>query len=145
MSDSKKKMVLFLCTGNSCRSQMAEALTHHLAGDKWSAFSAGTAPAGYVHPIALKVLEEIQVEHQGVSKSVEEFQGQSFDLIITVCDQAEEECPLWLGGGRRIHAGFRDPAAIQGSEQEKLEEFRMVRDQIQAAIPPLLAEIQNKD
>ena len=145
MGDSRKRTVLFLCTGNSCRSQMAEALVNHLAEDGWAAFSAGTAPAGYVHPTALQVLEEIQVHHQGVSKSVDEFQGQSFDLVITVCDQAEEECPLWLGGGKRIHVGFRDPAAIQGTEQEILEGFREVREQIQAAILPLLDEIQKED
>lgn len=145
MKTSKKNSVLFLCTGNSCRSQMAEALTNHLAGEEWAAFSAGTAPAGYVHPTALQVLEEINVHHQGISQSVEEFQGQSFDLVVTVCDQAEEECPLWLGGGKKVHQGFIDPAAIQGTAEEKLQGFRMVRDQIQAAILPLLAEIQKED
>jgi arsenate reductase len=144
METTAKKSVLFLCTGNSCRSQMAEALTNHLAGESWIAFSAGTAPAGYVHPTALQVLEEIQIKHQGVSKSVEEFQGRSFDLVVTVCDQAEEECPLWLGDGLQIHRGFDDPAALTGTAEEKLLGFRKVRDQIQAAIPSLLA-LQDKD
>jgi len=124
------KRVLFLCTGNSCRSQLAEALVNHDLGEQWTAFSAGTHPAGYVHPLALQVLSEIGIEHIGRSKGVDEFVGQAFDLVVTVCDDAAEECPIWLGGGRRVHIGFRDPAKAQGTPEEVLAVFRSVRDEM---------------
>ena len=89
-----KSRVLFLCTGNSCRSQMAEAIVNGRFGDQWEAFSAGSKPAGCVPPLALKVLSEIGIDHQGRSKSIEEFHGLSFDLVITLCDQAADECPV---------------------------------------------------
>jgi arsenate reductase len=133
-----KKQVLFLCTGNSCRSQIAEALVNARLGEHWQAHSAGTQPAGYIHPKALQVLEEIGIHHQGVSKSVDEFRALPFDLVITVCDSAAEECPLWLGRGRRLHHSFPDPAKAQGTEEEVLEVFRQVRDAIAREIPPLL-------
>ena len=88
-----KRKVLFLCTGNSCRSQMAEAIVNHRLGETWEAVSAGTKPAGYVHPKALVALAEIGIQHQGRSKLADEFRGVDFDLVVTVCDSAAEECP----------------------------------------------------
>jgi len=129
-----KKRALILCTGNSCRSQMAEAIINYLAGDQWQAFSAGTQPSGYVHPLALKALEEIGIRHSGDSKSVDRFRGEEFDVVITVCDDAAENCPVWLGKGNRVHIGFPDPAKAEGSEDEKMEVFRQVRDDIQSRI-----------
>ncbi len=136
MTDRRK--VLFLCTGNSCRSQMAEALVNARLGDTWQAFSAGTKPAGNVHPKALAVLAEIGIQHQGTSKHVDEFRDQDFDLVITVCDSAAEECPLWLGRGKRLHHGFPDPA-----QSNDLEDFRRVRDAIEREIFPILNTFPN--
>ena len=133
-----KLKVLFLCTGNSCRSQMAEAIVNARLGDKWAAVSAGTSPAGYVHPKAIQVLQEIGINHQGRSKNVSEFRTAPFDLVITVCDSAAEECPVWLGTGRRAHSSFPDPAKVTGSEGEILAAFRQVRDSIVEKIPQLL-------
>jgi len=145
MDKPGKQTVLFLCTGNSCRSQMAEALTNQIAGGSWTAYSAGTDPAGYVHPTALKVLEEIGITHLGESKSVNAFIDQDFDLVVIVCDQADENCPLWLRKGKLAHQGFRDPAAFKGTQQESLREFRTIRNQIRQQIPLLLARYQTKD
>ncbi|MFN3308618.1 MAG: arsenate reductase ArsC [Anaerolineales bacterium] len=127
------RKVLFLCTGNSCRSQMAEAIVNAKLGEEWQAFSAGTKPAGYVHPKALAVLAEIGIHHQGRSKTVDEFRQEAFDLVITVCDSAAEECPIWLGQGKRLHKSFPDPA-----RRDDLDEFRRVRDAIESEILPLL-------
>src|SRR5512142_3396432 len=106
----EKKRVLFLCTGNSARSQMAEAIVNARLGDRWQAVSAGTKPTGYVHPKAIEALREIGIEHEGRSKSVEEFKDAELDAVITVCDSAAEECPVWLGKGKRMHHDFPDPA-----------------------------------
>lgn len=133
-----KTKVLFLCTGNSCRSQMAEAIINHRLGDRWEAVSAGTQPSGYVHPSALLVLEEIGIQHAGRSKSVTEFQGVAFDLVITVCDSAAEQCPIWLGAGKRMHIGFPDPARATGAPDQILSAFRAVRDDILQRIPAAL-------
>ena len=103
--------ILFLCTGNSCRSQMAEGLANSELGDEWQAFSAGTEPAGYVHPLAVQAMAELGIDistHR--SKSADEYRTHWFDLVVTVCDGAAENCPVWLGGGRRVHIGFEDPA-----------------------------------
>lgn len=132
------KRVLFLCTGNSCRSQMAEAVTNHKLAGEWQAVSAGTQPAGFVHPLALRVLEEIGIHHNGQSKHVDAFRQDQFDLVVTVCDSAAETCPVWLGPGRRVHLGFRDPAAASGSTAYVLSVFRQVRDEIAEQIPALL-------
>jgi arsenate reductase (thioredoxin) len=129
-----KKRVLILCTGNSCRSQLAEALVNHFLSDDWQAFSAGTQPSGYVHPLALRALEEIGIHHHGESKSAEGFRGQAFDIVITVCDDAAENCPVWLGKGSRVHIGFPDPAHVMGSEEVKMAAFRQVRDDIRSRI-----------
>lgn len=132
------RKVLFLCTGNSCRSQMAEAIANARLGERWQAFSAGTKPAGYVHPRALQVLEEIGIHHQGRSKHVDELRQMDFDLVVTVCDSAAEECPLWLGPGVRVHHSFPDPAKASGTDDDVLAVFRRVRDDIAREIPKLL-------
>ncbi|MBP1702967.1 MAG: arsC [Chloroflexi bacterium] len=136
----KPKKVLFLCTGNSCRSQIAEAITNARLSDAWQAFSAGTDPTGYVHPKAIEVLQEIGILHQGTSKSVENMQDIPFDLVVTVCDSAAEECPLWLGPGRRVHHSFPDPAKATGTEEQITAAFRQVRDKIAFEIPILLGK-----
>jgi len=128
-----KQRVLFLCSGNSCRSQMAEAIVNARLGERWQAESAGTRPAGFVHPKALAVLEEIGIHHSGRSKSMDEFRGQAFDLVVTVCDSAAEECPVWLGKGRRLHHSFPDPA-----KTDELKDFRRVRDAMILELLPLL-------
>jgi len=137
-----KHHVLFLCTGNSARSQMAEALTNELLGEQWQASSAGTQPSGYVHPLAIQALKEIGITHQGFSKSVDRFRNEPFDLVITLCDDADQNCPVWLGKGKRLHIGFPDPAEVQGSETEKLAAFRSVRDNMKARVLPVLISFQ---
>jgi arsenate reductase (thioredoxin) len=126
--------VLILCTGNSARSQMAEAIVNHDLGETWQAFSAGTQPAGYVHSVAIQALSEIGIDHHGVSKSTDVFRGQNFDVVITVCDDAAENCPVWLGKGKRVHIGFPDPAEAKGSVTEQMPVFRQVRDDIRTKI-----------
>jgi len=100
--------------------------------------SAGTHPAGYVHPLAIRALAEIGIQHEGRSKSVDEFRTVPFDLVVTVCDSAAEECPVWLGPGRRVHLGFPDPAKATGTDEEVLAVFRAVRDDMLVKIPDLL-------
>jgi arsenate reductase len=131
----KTKKVLFLCTGNSCRSQMAEAIVNARMGDSWQAVSAGTKPAGYVHPKALEALREIGIKHEGRSKRADEFQGVDFDLVVTVCDSAAEECPIWLGKGRKVHHSFPDPALT-----DDMNDFRSVRDDIERVMIDLLSK-----
>lgn len=138
-----RSKILFLCTGNSCRSQIAEAIVNDRLGDRWEACSAGTHPAGFVHPLALQVLQEIGIDHQGRSKHVSEFREIPFDLVVTVCDSAAEECPIWLGPGRRVHLGFPDPAKAVGSEEFILSQFRRVRDQIAQQIPELIEDYES--
>ncbi len=133
-----KRRVLFLCTGNSCRSQMAEAIVNTRIGDKWEAVSAGTKPAGHVHPKALAALKEIGLKHAGSSKPVERFQGVNFDLVVMVCDSAAEECPVWLGEGNKVHHSFPDPAVT-----DDMDDFRKVRDDIEGEIVALLNEHPN--
>jgi arsenate reductase len=125
-----KKRVLILCTGNSARSQMAEGLLRHDAGDRFEVESAGTKP-GRVRPEAIAVMKEIGIDLSGHrSKSVNEFADQNFDSVLTVCDSAKESCPIFPGHGTRIHHSFDDPAAIEGTEEERLAVFRRVRDEI---------------
>lgn len=136
-----KKQVLILCTGNSCRSQMAEGLINQDLGDSWQAYSAGTAPSGYVHPLAIKAMAELGIDiSQGRSKSAGEFRNHAFDRVITVCDDAAENCPLWLGPGTVTHIGFFDPARATGSEEEQMAVFRQVRDQIRDQVVGYLLE-----
>jgi arsenate reductase len=134
----QKSRVLFLCTGNACRSQMAEAIVNSRLVDRWEAFSAGSQPAGYVHPLAIKVLAEIEIDHHGRSKSIDEFSGKSFDVVITLCDEADDECPVWLGKGKNLHNPFPDPAKVLGTEAEKMAAFREVRDGIATTVTNLL-------
>jgi arsenate reductase (thioredoxin) len=135
-----KHRVLFLCTGNSARSQMAEAIVNRRLGDKWVAFSAGTHPASQVNPLAVRALAEMWIDHQGVPKPISTFLGQPFDLVITLCDDAAQNCPVWLGQGKRMHIGFPDPAEATGSDEEKMTTFRSVRDDLQARILPVLVD-----
>ncbi len=130
------KKVLFLCTGNSCRSQMAEAIVNAKLGDTWEAVSAGTKPAGYVHPKALEALSEIGIQHEGRSKRADEFREVDFDLVVTVCDSAAEECPVWLGKGKHTHHSFPDPATT-----DNMDDFRKVRDDIEIEITKLLMQL----
>lgn len=133
------RRVLILCTGNSARSQMAEALINARLGDRWQAVSAGTQPAARVHPMALAALAEIGIETTGSTpKHIDQFSGQSFDLVVTVCGDAAENCPFWPGQGRREHVGFPDPAKATGSDAEVLAAFRDVRDNIEQQIFSLL-------
>ena len=128
MSQTARSKVLILCTGNSARSQMAEGLLRHLAGDRFEVFSAGTRPVG-LNPNAVKAMAELGIDiSKHRSKSVDEFAGQQFDYVITVCDNAKESCPLFPGGGQRIHHSFEDPAAAP--EKHQMEAFRRVRDRI---------------
>jgi arsenate reductase (thioredoxin) len=130
------KKVLFLCTGNSCRSQMAEAIVNARFGDEWQAVSAGTKPAGYTHPKALAALEEIGIQHEGRSKLPDEFREVDFDLVVTVCDSAAEDCPVWLGRGKKVHHSFFDPA-----KTDDMEDFRRVRDEIAREMENILASV----
>jgi len=125
-----KKQVLFLCTANSCRSQMAEGIVNHELGEKIEAFSAGTM-ATSVNPRAIAALQEIGIDISGSrSKSMAEFEGRQFDYVITLCDSANEQCPLFFGGVKKIHLGFDDPAAAVGTDKEIMAAFRRVRDEL---------------
>ena len=127
-----KKRVLILCTGNSARSQMAEGLLRHDAGDRFAVESAGTKPST-VLPEAITAMEEIGIDissHR--SKHVNEFTGQDFDYVLTICDNAKESCPLFFNKATRLHHSFNDPAAVEGSEEKRLAEFRRVRDELRS-------------
>lgn len=110
---------------------MAEALINNKLSDTWIAFSAGTEPSGYVHPKAIRALEEVGIHHKGESKHLNDLLIKEFDSVITVCDDAAENCPVWLGSGVRKHIGFPDPAKAEGSEEEVMDVFREVRDRIE--------------
>jgi arsenate reductase (thioredoxin) len=137
---SKQKRVLILCTGNSARSQMAEGLLQSDGGsDRFEVFSAGTHPSR-VRTEAIEAMREVGIDisaHR--SKSVDEFVGQEFDYLITVCDNAREDCPVFPGGVERIHWSFDDPAAAQGNEEARLAEFRRVRDEIRARLKAFIS------
>ena len=127
---SDKRRVLILCTGNSARSQMAEGLLRHDAGERFDVESAGTKP-GIVRPEAIAVMKELGIDISGHrSKHVDEFDGQRFDYVITVCDNAKESCPLFFGAAKQLHQSFDDPAALKGSEQERRALFRRVRSEL---------------
>jgi len=129
---SDKKRVLILCTGNSARSQMAEGLLRHDAGDRFEVVSAGTKPTS-VRPEAITVMGEAGIDISGHrSKHVDEFAGQQFDYVITVCDNARETCPVFLSKAQKLHHDFEDPAAITGSEEQRLAVFRRVRDELRS-------------
>jgi len=134
------KRVLFICTRNSSRSQMAEALVNHDLDSKYEAFSAGTEPSS-VNPLAIAVMKElgIDISHKR-SKGLDEFAGQEFDYVITLCSQADEVCPVFFGGTKKIHMGFPDPTATAGSHEEKLAAFRKIRDLIRDQVVGFLAK-----
>lgn len=126
----RKQRVLILCTGNSARSQMAEGLLRHDAGDRFEVESAGVDP-GHVRPEAVAVMKELGIDISGHrSKHVDEFAGEEFDHVLTVCDNANESCPVLPGQGRRLHRSFEDPAAVRDTEEQRLAVFRKVRDEI---------------
>ncbi len=131
----KQLKVLFLCTANSARSQMAEAFLRKLGGGRFAAHSAGVAP-GIVNPLTLRAMAEKGYGMEGhFSKHLDRFSGrETFDYVITVCDSAARECPVFPGGGARLHWPFDDPAAATGSDEERMEKFRRVRDAIEAKI-----------
>lgn len=136
--NTKMKRVLFLCTGNSCRSHMAEGYLRAAFGDRCESLSAGADPSGYVHPLAIAAMEEIGIDVSGhSSKSINDFlppQGTPPDLIISVCSSAEKECPVFPGNVERLHWPFDDPAHATGTDDEKMTVFRRVRDEIKTAI-----------
>lgn len=135
-----KKKVLFLCTHNSCRSQMAEGLVNFDLGDRIQAFSAGTE-ATRVNPLAAKVMAEIGIDLSGhSSKTLDGFAADSFDYVITLCGDANEKCPLFFGGVQRLHIGFDDPSHLPGSEEEVLPEYRRVRDEIRRTMREFFAK-----
>jgi len=115
---------------------MAEAIVNARLGDAWEAVSAGTKPAGFVHPKAVAALAEIGIQHEGRSKMADEFRDAPFDLVVTVCDSAAEECPVWLGKGKRTHHSFPDPALT-----DNMDDFRKVRDDIELEITQLLKQV----
>ena len=126
-----KPLVLILCTGNSCRSHLAEGILRAAAGDLIEVASAGSKPAGYVHPKSIEVMKEIGIDISGhTSKHLDEFLNRSVDTVITVCGNADQACPMFPGQVNRFDWGFEDPAHATGSEEEILNEFRRVRDQI---------------
>ncbi len=136
-----KTRVLFLCTGNSCRSQIAEAFLRKYAGDQFEVYSGGLNPKP-VHPLTIQVMEEIGVDMSGqYSKPLTQFMGKvHFGYLITVCSDAEDTCPVFPGMGTRLHWPFDDPAAFEGTEEEKLAKFRTTRDQIEHKVLAWLAE-----
>ncbi len=132
--DMRKKRVLFICTHNSCRSQMAEGMLRDFYRDYYEVYSAGTEPAG-VDPYSIRVMSEVGIDISSQrSKSVDEFLGQDFDYVITVCDSAKKTCPVFSGTHKKVHWNLEDPAKAQGNEEERLKVFRDVRDQIKERI-----------
>ncbi|MCB2191613.1 MAG: arsenate reductase ArsC [Deltaproteobacteria bacterium] len=146
MSDTPKKRILFLCTGNTCRSQMAEGFTNALRGEEYEAQSAGVAP-GLVDPRAVKVMAEVGIDISGQqSKAVDPFIGQDWDWVVTLCDNANEACPFFPGQVTRAHRGFDDPPLLaQGAadEEEALAPYRRVRDEIRAMAEGLPQSLQD--
>lgn len=140
----EKQRVLFLCTGNSARSQMAEAILRHLAGDRFEVYSAGLEPKG-INPFTLLVIQEMGLDMSAqYSKPLTEYMGKKhFSYLITVCDSAGEKCPIFPGMGMRLHWSFEDPAAFVGPRDEKMANFRQVRGQIEERIKTWLVETHN--
>jgi len=134
----KMKRILFICTRNSSRSQMAEGLINHDLAGRFEAFSAGTEPS-FVNPLAIAVMNELGIDiSRRRSKGLDEFAGQKFDYVITLCSQADEACPVFFGGTKKIHMGFPDPTATVEGEQEQIAAFRRVRDQIRKQVVEFL-------
>ena len=135
-----RKRVLILCTGNSCRSQMAEGLVNNDLAGRWEARSAGTRPAAAVHPLAVRAMAELGIDIAGaVPRHVDTLVGESWDLVITVCDSARESCPVFPHPVEQLHVAFPDPALATGSDEERLAVFRAVRDDIRRRLLPAIA------
>ncbi len=140
----RKQRLLVLCTGNSARSQMGEGLLRREGGDRYEVFSAGTSPT-QVRPEAVAVMRDIGIDISGHrSKSVDEFAGQPFDYVITVCDNARESCPIFPAATQRLHWSLEDPAAVEGTETERLAAFGRIRDELRSRIQSFLSENQGK-
>ena len=141
-ADQDSTRILFLCTGNSCRSHMAEGLLRFLAGDRFESLSAGSKPSGYVHPLAIEVMAEVDIDISGHrSKSIDEYlppHGLPPDIVISVCDNAANECPTIPEKVERLHIAFEDPASAPGTVEEKLAVFRRVRDEIRETLQQAL-------
>jgi arsenate reductase (thioredoxin) len=136
-----RKRVLVLCTGNSCRSQMAEGWINARLGERWEARSAGTRPAERVHPLAVRAMAEVNVDISGGKpEHVDVYLDQRWDLVVTVCDSAQETCPAFPRSAERLHVSFFDPAAGVGTDEEKMSVFRRVRDEIRDLLLPRLSE-----
>jgi arsenate reductase len=137
---SWKRRVLVLCTGNSCRSQMAEGWINHELGESWEARSAGTEPAGRVNPLAIRAMAEVGIDISGGKpEMVDAYLDQRWDLVVTVCDSAKESCPVFPGPVKRLHVSFPNPAEKQGTEEERMKVFRGVRDAIREKLLPEIA------
>ncbi len=136
----EKRRVLFVCTHNSARSQMAEGWLRRLAGDRFESHSAGTEVTA-VRPLAVRAMAEVGVDISGAeSKTLERYIGQPWDYVVTVCDQAAESCPIFPGGGRRLHWSLPDPSKAEGSEEERLDVYRQVRDRVRAEVEALVRD-----
>ncbi|HQT94053.1 MAG: hypothetical protein B7Z61_05925 [Acidobacteria bacterium 37-71-11] len=134
-----RRKVLILCTGNSCRSQMAEGWVKHVLGSRWEAYSAGTSPAAAVHPLAVRAMGEVGIDISSAHPThVERYLAEPWDLVVTVCDSARETCPVFPRPVEQIHVSFPDPALVQGSGDERLAAFRAIRDEIEARLLPVL-------
>jgi arsenate reductase (thioredoxin) len=138
--ERKASSILFLCTANSCRSQMAEGFAHHLAPKRIMVYSAGTEPK-VVHPLAIKVMKEIGIDisHQA-SKSLEAIPKEKIDLVVTLCGEAAESCPTFPKETDRLHWPVRDPALVAGDEEDRLKVFRNVRDEIRTRVKELISQ-----
>lgn len=137
---SQKQRVLILCSGNSCRSQMAEGLLRDMAGNRFEVFSAGTHPTG-LNPRAVKAMAELDIDiSEYKSKSIDEFLHHDFDYVITVCDSARETCPVFPNSTESLHWSFEDPAIARGTEEQVMNVFRKVREQISARIQDFVGE-----
>lgn len=145
VTSTARKRVLILCTGNSCRSQMAEGLVNHELGDRWEAQSAGTAPAATVNPLAVRVMAEAGIDiSRQTPKRADAMVGQRWDLVVTVCESAREVCPIFPSAAEQIHVGFPDAAEATGSEVEQLEVYREVRDAIRVRLLPALRALDRR-
>jgi arsenate reductase len=137
-----KPKVLFLCTGNSARSQMAEGLLRHLSGDRFEVLSAGTHPVG-VNPLAVEAMQEVGIDISGhYSKDVREFLGKPIEYVVTVCDRAKESCPIFPGTYKFLSWSLDDPAAVAGAKEEKLRAFRRIRDEIRKHVESAFAPVE---
>ena len=145
MSTDAKKTILFICTHNSARSQIAEALVNELVADRYKAFSAGTEPTR-VNPYAITAMAEIGIDiSANQAKIVNVFRSKNFDYVVTVCDHAKEACPFFPGAKQYLHQGFTDPSTFTGSDEEKLSGFRRVRDEIKSWIESTFGQEDYRD